>query len=584
MPDPLMINVFRSQLSPRGNRQLTQAIWLNVCAGVLEGLALLSILPLVEALSTGQPCRGLSAGGWLIVLAVLAAVTGVLVYRQNVVGYAAAMDFIRTGHTALGDHLATLPLGWFGRQRSGTISQLVSSGFMAVGESLAHIISVIITNGTAMLIILIGSWFWDVRLGLALTIAGPIAGVIMMLAQRIKRRSNARVRPTEQELASRIVEFATCQPALRAAGHSRDFAPLAQAHRRNHAASIRDLWVSSGALLLTGMVTQMVVVVLVIIAALGALAGTMSAVAAITFIGLTLRFSRNLDNMGQMLVGVEMARQPLTETRDIMSTPILPEPTESTPVVSPGSVELDHVTFGYGETPVVRDVSLKAAPGTMVAIVGPSGSGKTTIARLIARFWDVDSGAVRVGGVDVREQTTADLMTQLSLVFQDVYLFDDTLWENIRVGREDATDEEIAHAASLAGVDTIAQRMEKGWNTRVGEAGRSLSGGERQRVSVARALLKKSPIVLFDEATSALDADNEAAITASVEELRTTSTFIVIAHKLSTVVTADTIVVLNPDGSVAEQGTHEQLIAHPGPYTAFWRRRQAAAGWTLSKR
>lgn len=584
MPDPLMINVFRSQLSPRGNRQLTQAIWLNVCAGVLEGLALLSILPLVEALSTGQPCRGLSAGGWLIVLAVLAAVTGVLVYRQNVVGYAAAMDFIRTGHTALGDHLATLPLGWFGRQRSGTISQLVSSGFMAVGESLAHIISVIITNGTAMLIILIGSWFWDVRLGLALTIAGPIAGVIMMLAQRIKRRSNARVRPTEQELASRIVEFATCQPALRAAGHSRDFAPLAQAHRRNHAASIRDLWVSSGALLLTGMVTQMVVVVLVIIAALGALAGTMSAVAAITFIGLTLRFSRNLDNMGQMLVGVEMARQPLIETRDIMSTPILPEPTESTPVVSPGSVELDHVTFGYGETPVVRDVSLKAAPGTMVAIVGPSGSGKTTIARLIARFWDVDSGAVRVGGVDVREQTTADLMTQLSLVFQDVYLFDDTLWENIRVGREDATDEEIAHAASLAGVDTIAQRMEKGWNTRVGEAGRSLSGGERQRVSVARALLKKSPIVLFDEATSALDADNEAAITASVEELRTTSTFIVIAHKLSTVVTADTIVVLNPDGSVAEQGTHEQLIAHPGPYTAFWRRRQAAAGWTLSKR
>jgi ATP-binding cassette subfamily B protein len=217
----------------------------------------------------------------------------------------------------------------------------------------------------------------------------------------------------------------------------------------------------------------------------------------------------------------------------------------------------------------------------MTAIVGPSGSGKSTITSLIARFWDVDAGTVRVGGADIREMPTEQLMSQLSMVFQDVYLFDDTLWANIAVGDPSASREQILEAAAMSGVTPIAEALPAGWDTPVGEGGRALSGGERQRVSIARALLKGAPIVLIDEASSALDAENEANVLASIDRLRETSTLVVIAHKLDTVRKADRIVVLDGDGGIAEAGTHESLLEHGGRYRSFWDQRQAASGWRL---
>ena len=183
--------------------------------------------------------------------------------------------------------------------------------------------------------------------------------------------------------------------------------------------------------------------------------------------------------------------------------------------------------------------------------------------------------------MDVKQLTTENLMSQLSMVFQDVYLFDDTLEANIRLGRQDATDDEVRHAADLAGVTEIVERLPGGWETRVGEGGRALSGGERQRVSIARALLKRAPIVLLDEATSALDAENEANIVAAMEELRRSSTLIVIAHKLETIAAADQVVVLGADGRVAQQGRHNDLVGVDGPYRDFWQYRSSASGWSL---
>ncbi|MBZ0241468.1 MAG: ATP-binding cassette domain-containing protein, partial [Cutibacterium acnes] len=243
---------------------------------------------------------------------------------------------------------------------------------------------------------------------------------------------------------------------------------------------------------------------------------------------------------------------------------------------------LEDVSFGYDkEHPVVHDVTFTAPAGGLTAIVGPSGAGKTTLFRLMARFWGVDLGTVRVGGLDVRDQTTEQLMSQLAMVFQDVYLYDSTLAENIRIGAPDATDEQVWKAGSLAGVDEIAARLPGGWDASVGEGGRRLSGGERQRVPVARALLKRAPILLFDEATSALDPEDEAHVEAALAQLRESSTILVIAHKLDTIRSADRIVVIDRNGRVCQVGTHDDLIASGGVYADLWHARERAEGWSL---
>jgi ATP-binding cassette subfamily B protein len=263
---------------------------------------------------------------------------------------------------------------------------------------------------------------------------------------------------------------------------------------------------------------------------------------------------------------------------------VLPEPADPADPADAG-VELRDVTFGYEPgQPVLRGVSLIARPRSLTAVVGPSGAGKSTLLRLIARFYDLPdspaAGAVLVGGQDVRRLGTERLMRQLSLVFQDVYLFEGTLRDNVMMARPDADEAELARAAELARVDEIVTRLPHGWDTRVGEAGSTLSGGEKQRISIARALLKDAPIVLLDEATAALDAQNEAAVQQALTALAVDRTVIVVAHRLPTVVAAGQILVLD-DGRIAESGTHAELLAAGGRYARFWAERSQAAGWHL---
>ena len=308
----------------------------------------------------------------------------------------------------------------------------------------------------------------------------------------------------------------------------------------------------------------------------------MNPVVAVAFVGVSLRYTKVLENVGAATLAVETAREPVAEVDEILSATVLPEPDIPVGLPAPGEVSFEGVSFGYDPArPVLHDVSFTVPAGGLMAIVGPSGAGKSTLFRLIARFWDANSGTVRVGGVDVRDQTTEQLMSQLAMVFQDVYLYDSTLTENIRIGCPDATDEHVRQAGALAGVDEIADRLPGGWDASVGEGGRRLSGGERQRVSVARALLKRAPILLFDEATSALDPENEAHVEAAVTQLRQTSTIVVIAHKLDTIRSADQIVVVDRTGRVCQVGTHDDLIASSGLYADLWHARERAVGWSL---
>ncbi len=602
-----LISRLREPLSAAGRTNFRQVTALSCIVGVVRGLSLIAFIPAAIALTSGRPAWGMNLTAWLIVLALCALASFITEYLLAMRSYMVSFDFLSNMHRAIGDKVASLPLGSFRADTAGKMSRLVSRELMLLGEMFAHMYSPFIAAIVTSLTMLVGITVFSPALGLVCVLAIPVIAGGVWVARACLNSGSALKEPPAQELSHRIVEYATKQGALRACGRSGSYEPLERAEDTYGKAARRSLIRETIGQVVNGMAAQVVVVSLIIAIGLLAVGGSVSPVEAIVSIGLLLRFTQILVDIGMLASAFETRRPVLDLSHEVLSAPELPilpassdqDPASSNhdpsspdqdpdspdqdPSCSGSAVALTDVSFAYeADHPVLRGVSFQVAPGTMTAIVGPSGCGKTTIARLVARFYDVDAGSVSVGGRDVRQWDTAQLMAQLSLVFQDVYLFDDTLEANVRIGRADASDDDVKEVARLSGVDEIVERLPLGWNTRVGEGGRALSGGERQRVSIARALLKAAPIVLFDEATSALDPENENHITDAMDALRRNATLIVIAHKLDTITAADQIIVLDHSGRVAQVGTHAELYSQSdGQYRAFWQARSRAAGWKL---
>lgn len=609
-----LISRLREPLSAAGRTNFRQVTALSCIVGVVRGLSLIAFIPAAIALTSGRPAWGMNLTAWLIVLALCALASFITEYLLAMRSYMVSFDFLSNMHRAIGDKVASLPLGSFRADTAGKMSRLVSRELMLLGEMFAHMYSPFIAAIVTSLTMLVGITVFSPALGLVCVLAIPVIAGGVWVARTCLNSGSALKEPPAQELSHRIVEYATKQGALRACGRSSSYEPLERAEDTYGKAARRSLIRETIGQVVNGMAAQVVVVSLIIAIGLLAVDGSVSPVEAIVSIGLLLRFTQILVDIGTLASAFETRRPVLDLSHEVLSAPELPilpaspdkDPASSNhdpsspdqnpaspdqnpsssdqdPALSDSCVALTDVSFAYeADHPVLRGVSFQVAPGTMTAIVGPSGCGKTTIARLVARFYDVDAGSVSVGGRDVRQWDTAQLMAQLSLVFQDVYLFDDTLEANVRIGRADASDDDVKEVARLSGVDEIVERLPLGWNTRVGEGGRALSGGERQRVSIARALLKAAPIVLFDEATSALDPENENHITDAMDALRRNATLIVIAHKLDTITAADQIIVLDHSGRVAQVGTHAELYSQSdGQYRAFWQARSRAAGWKL---
>ena len=556
---------------------------LCILSGILIGLALGIMMPAAMALQTMNPQWGLSFRDWVIVLASVALLASVFSFWGTKLSYAAGLGFMKNVQKIVGNKVARLPLGWFQADSAGRLSRMVTQEMLSTGQTAAFFIGQLVKNVSAVIVFCIAIWFWNWQLGILLTLAIPVLFLLMKISQVCVGKGNSLEDAAEQEIASRVVEFYHCQGALRACHTGADYEELKSSFGNSKRQSVRGLWWSALGQVLSGMGVQMLVAGMITFISLLGVAGDIEALETVVMIGVTLRFTTLLNDIASSLFGMEDRRQMLNSLDEVMGAPEMSVVAKTKGQPKNADITLNCVSFSYTkDKPVIQDISFTVPAHKMFAVVGPSGCGKTTIIKLIARFYDVDEGTIHIGNIALRDYTTEDLFRQISFVFQDVYLFNDSLKNNILIAKPDATDQELHAVADLAGVTEIVQRLPDGWDTICGEGGRSLSGGERQRVSIARALLKHAPIVLLDEATSALDAENEANIVRSIEVLRKNSTLVVVAHKLETIRMADEIIVLDQAGCITEAGSHEELLKQNGPYKEFWAKRSASAQWKLA--
>jgi ATP-binding cassette, subfamily B, bacterial IrtB/YbtQ len=403
----------------------------------------------------------------------------------------------------------------------------------------------------------------------AALVAVPVVAAIQVWTGRSMAATDAERAERDHDATGRVIEFLQAQPVLRVGGRTVErFRLLDDSLREVQRASRRSTLSALPGVVGLTLAVQAMFTVLLVLGAYLALGGNIGVAEVLAILVLAARCADPLLSLSDIGGKLRGARSVLARLDAVLRTEPLPEPREP---VQPArhDLEFESATFRHGDRAVVDDVSLSVPSGQRLAVVGPSGAGKTTLLQLLARFYDVDAGAVRIGGVDVRAIGNEELMARIAFVFQDVYLFDGTIEENVRLGRPDADAAEVLAAATAARLDEVIERLPDGWTTKVGEGGALLSGGERQRVSIARALLKNAPIVLLDEVTSALDPANETAVHEGIERLMKNRTVVMVAHRLRTVERADRVAFLD-NGRVTEQGSHDELLHRGGHYAEFW--------------
>ncbi|WP_159573747.1 ABC transporter ATP-binding protein [Curtobacterium sp. 18060] len=575
-------NLFRL-VDDAERRALRRYLVLAVAATVLVSATIAALVPLIAALvdrSTGRPDADVVTP--FVVLVCLGIAAGVLDVASTVVGQLLGGRLILRMHEVMADRIARLPLGWFTGDRASGLNTVAAGGVTFAANApdslFRPLLAATIAPVLPAVVLLIVEW----RIGLVVIVGAVLVALVWRATRRRDAQFDARVDELNGEGSARVLEFASAQPAVRAAGADSIAERSVRSAIEGQRSAARRSQIARGWSMSSYAATaHLVVLVAVALTVWLVVDGSLPigpAVATTVVVVVLEWLALHGLPFGE---GTALANRALERLVGLVDEPTLPEP-ERPAEPADASVSFEEVSFGYVPgTTVVHNVSFTAPTGGMTAIVGPSGSGKTTLTRLAARFFDVDAGTVRIGGVDVRDLGTARALEQVSVVFQDVYLFQGSLRENIRLGRADATDAEVLDAAERAGVAEIAERLPHGYDTVVGEGGGTLSGGERQRVSIARALLKDAPVVLLDEATAALDIESEALIQHGLAELSGKKTLIVVAHRLQTIRQADRIVVLTHDGGVEAVGDHETLLSSSAIYAGFWANRQESDTWSV---
>ncbi|WP_191442267.1 ABC transporter ATP-binding protein [Rubneribacter badeniensis] len=569
-----------ASFSPAARRSLIVGMVCNV----LKAFFMAGMLGAVFwALENRDRLDGVVALQCLGILLVSVAGQYVFQYLVDIKMDAQGFDIFRDLRLRVGDRLKGAPMGYFSEQRLSAITTTLTTTVHQLEEFMTICLTGL-SGGVAMAVIMSAFFLFVAWPVAAITFAGIAVGLYVLNVLRRRATSVTReVTAAQEAMSDKVIEYARGMAVLRTFSTPDEALAAAKASfEQKRQADYRQEAAAQGILKLYALVFNVASCAVLFTACALYLNGTLPLSWALTLLVAAFMIYGELIHANDAAFLTKKIEGELDRVDEVCAIP--KQDTTDAPLEPHGfDVELDGVSFAYdADRRVIDDVSLRIPEGTTCAIVGPSGSGKTTLVNLIARFWDVDAGAVRVGGADVREGTAESLLANVSMVFQNVYLFNDTVENNIKFGVPDATHDQVVQAAKRARCHEFISALPQGYDTVLEEGGASLSGGERQRVSIARAIMKDAPIVILDEATSSVDPENEHELIAAIAELTRGKTLVSIAHRLNTVADADQIIVVD-EGRIVQRGTHEELMCDAGIYRDFVSLRREAAGWRLAR-
>ncbi|MFR8255737.1 MAG: ABC transporter ATP-binding protein [Ruthenibacterium sp.] len=529
------------------------------------------------ALTDGSPLPGMAlVAGMVVLFAVLSFITHLQQYKAT---YGLVYNEVKTTRLGLAERLRKLPLGYFGKRDLADLTETIMGDVNRMEHVWSHVLGYLYGAYISTALIAVCLLVYDWRLAIACLWGVPVAFGLLFGSRKLAARSAERTKKAAVRVSDGIQEALENIREIRATNQEERYLEGLNRKIDEHERIMIRGELGTGIFVnAASVIMRLGVATTILVGAELILSGRISFMLLFLFLLVITRVYAPFDQSLALIAELFVSQVSADRMMEIYDTPIAEGAEHFEP--QGHDIVFEHVGFAYDEKEVLHDVSFTAKEGQVTALVGPSGSGKSTCARLAARLWDVTRGSIRVGGVDISTVDPEVLLRDYSMVFQDVVLFDDTVMENIRLGKRGATDEEVRAAAKAANCDEFVRRLPQGYDTPIGENGARLSGGERQRISIARALLKDAPIVLLDEATASLDVENETKVQQALSRLLAGKTVLVIAHRMRTVEAADKIVVL-AGGRVAEEDAPAQLMKKGGLYHRMVELQRQSAGWKL---